>query len=187
MKALHDVVQNGHVRYLGSSAMKATEFAQLQFIADKNGWTKFISMQNYYNLVYREEEREMIPFCQDNEFGKVAIIPYSPIARGILARPVGSLSTNRMEADRRISQLGLKTPSAADTEIVNRIEKIAKDRNVSMAAVATSWVVSKGALPIVGLNSMERVDDILKVLDFQLSEDEVQLLEEPYIAKPVQQ
>lgn len=99
MKSLHDVVQAGQVRYLGASSMKAIEFAQLQFIADKNCWTKFISMQNFYNPVYREEELEMFPFCESNDFGKVGVIPYSPIGSGLFACPLDSRGTERLTTD----------------------------------------------------------------------------------------
>lgn len=183
MKALHDVVEMGHVRYLGASSMKAIEFAQLQFIAEQNCWTKFISMQNFYNLVYREEEREMIPFCKDNDFGRVEIIPYSPIASGLLARPLGSKGTERLTTDPIYAKKGLSTPTDADKEIVNRVQGLAEKYQVSMAAVATGWVLFKGANPIVGVNSVERVDDFLKALSFTLTESEVAFLEEPYVAK----
>lgn len=183
MKTLHDVVEAGQVRYLGASSMKAVEFAQLQFIAEKKGWTKFISMQNYYNLIYREEEREMIPFCNENEFGKIGVIPYSPIASGLLARPLSSEGTKRLTTDQIYAKKGLDKPTDADREIVNRVEKIAEKYDVSMAAVATRWILSKGANPIVGVNSLERVDDFVKALSFELTDSEIALLEEPYVAK----
>lgn len=185
MKSLHDVVERGKVRYLGASSMKAFEFAQLQFIAVKNGWTRFISMQNYYNLIYREEEREMIPFCKENDFGKIGVIPYSPIASGLLARPLSSEGTQRLSTDPIYAKKGLDKPTDADKTIINRVEKIAAKYEVSMAAVATRWLFSKGANPIVGVNSVERVDDFLKALTFKLTESEIALLEEPYAAKAV--
>ncbi|KAK6453995.1 NADP-dependent oxidoreductase domain-containing protein, partial [Scheffersomyces xylosifermentans] len=153
MKALNDVVLAGHTRYIGASSMRAVEFVQLQFIADKNGWFKFISMQNYYNLLYREEEREMIPFCNDNEFGKVGLIPYSPIARGVLARPVGVLSTHNRntDVDKTKKSMGLSNLSEADIEIINRVEEIAIKRGVSMVVISSAWDFSKGAFPIIGL------------------------------------
>lgn len=186
MKALNDVVELGHTRYLGASSMKATEFAQLQFIADKHGWAKFISMQNYYNLLYREEEREMIPFCNDNIFGKVGLIPYSPIARGLLARPSKSTATERFKSDARINQLGLDKLSDSEEIIISRVEQLSKKLGVSMAAIATKWVLSKGAFPIVGVNSEERVDNILSAFSFELKEDDLAYLEEPYVPRPLQ-
>ncbi|KAK6453996.1 aryl-alcohol dehydrogenase [Scheffersomyces xylosifermentans] len=187
MKALNDVVLEGHTRYIGASSMRAVEFAQLQFIADKNGWFKFISMQNFYNLLYREEEREMIPFCNDNEFGKVGLIPWSPIARGVLARPLGVQSSyNRnSNTDRGQPLFGLNDSSEPDKQIINRVEEISKKHGVSMAVVASAWVLSKGAFPIIGLNSEERVDDALKSLTLKLSDEEIAYLEEPYQPKKI--
>lgn len=185
MKALDDVISQGLTRYIGASSMKAIEFAQLQFIAEKNGWTKFISMQNYYNLLYREEEREMIPFCNDSDFGKVGLIPWSPNARGVLAKPLDSQSQFNRNAtsDKTIHSLGLDSLSDSDKEIVNRVEKVAKDRNVSMAIVATAWVLSKGCAPIVGINSEERVNDTVEAVKFKLTDDELEYLEKPYSPK----
>ncbi|KAK6456537.1 NADP-dependent oxidoreductase domain-containing protein [Scheffersomyces xylosifermentans] len=174
MKALNDVFLAGHARYLGASSMKAVEFAELQYIADKNGWFKFISMQNYYNLLYREEER-------------VGIIPWSPIARGILARPVGAKSTNNRSAATDVYQtyFDLGNNSKADDKIINRVEELAKKHNVSMASIASTWVLSKGAIPILGLNSEARVDDALMALTVKLTKEEISYLEEPYEPKRV--
>ncbi|KAK6453998.1 aryl-alcohol dehydrogenase [Scheffersomyces xylosifermentans] len=187
MKSLNDVVLAGHTRYIGASAMKAVEFAQLQFIADKNGWFKFISMQNYYNLLYREEEREMIPFCKENDFGKVGIIPYSPIARGILARPVGQGSSQGRNAsnDPPQARLKLNDISKADEEIINRVEVLSKKHGVNMAVISSAWVLSKGAIPIIGLNSEERIDDAIKSALFKLTDEEIAYLEEPYEPKAI--
>ncbi|KAK6198842.1 aryl-alcohol dehydrogenase [Scheffersomyces amazonensis] len=185
MKALNDVVLAGHTRYIGASSMKATEFAQLQFIADKNGWAKFISMQNYYNLIYREEEREMIPFCNDNIIGKVGLIPWSPLARGVLARPLKTESEyNRSsKTDKSFDRLKLEELSEADAEIIKRVEEIAKKRGVSMVIVSTAWVISKGAAPIIGLNSEERVEEIVEAAHFKLTQEEIDYLEQPYVPK----
>lgn len=185
MRALNDVVSQGLTRYIGASSMKAVEFAELQFIAEKYNYTKFISMQNFYNLIYREEEREMIPFCQETEFGKVGLLPWSPIARGLLTRPVDAKSEyNRStDTDKTLASIGLDKLSEADKTIISRVEEISKKHGVSMAVVATSWVVSKGTSPIVGLNSVKRVDDILKALEFKLTDEETAYLEEPYVPK----
>lgn len=176
MRALHDLVQSGKVRYIGASTMRATEFATLQFTAEKNGWTKFISMQNYYSLIYREEEREMIPFC--NETG-VGIIPYSPVARGVLARPVG-VSSDRLDSDSitRMLKIGQET---GDEEVIRRVEKVAKDKGVAMAQVAIAWVLSKGACPIVGFNKIERIEEAVAALKVKLTDDEIKYLEEAYV------
>ncbi|ABN66901.1 aryl-alcohol dehydrogenase [Scheffersomyces stipitis CBS 6054] len=187
MKSLNDVVVSGDVRYIGASSMKASEFCELQYIADKNGWTKFISMQNFYNLLYREEEREMIPFCKNNDLAEVGIIPWSPIATGILARPLGAKSAKSTRADTDWAKqfTGLDKLTEADETIVNRVEEIAKKHDTSMASVASAWVLSKGAHPILGINSVERVDDALKSLTFKLTAEETAYLEEPYKPKKV--
>ncbi|KAK9453418.1 voltage-gated potassium channel subunit beta-2 [Dipodascopsis uninucleata] len=186
MKALHDVVMSGKVRYIGASSMYAHEFATLQFTATLNHWTPFISMQNFYNLLYREEEREMIPFCKKTGVG---LIPWSPIARGALARPYDDKSTTRVTSDHlfKISILDYEgTPQGlADKEITDRVEKVAKDRGVSMATVALAWVLSKGCTPIVGLSQVKRIEEAVNSLHFRLTEDEIAFLEEPYIPKSI--
>ncbi|KAH7412808.1 NADP-dependent oxidoreductase domain-containing protein [Cadophora sp. MPI-SDFR-AT-0126] len=174
MKALHDLVESGKVRYIGASSMWATQFANMQFIAEKNGWTKFVSMQNYYNLLYREEEREMIRFCNDTGVG---LIPYSPIAGGKLARPAGYDKSAR-------SQMGPPLTDA-DLEIIKRVEEIAGKKGWKMSQVALAWLRSKGAVPINGFNSEERLDEACDVKDKTLDADEVKFLEEPYLPKSV--
>lgn len=158
--------------------MAAWEFQQLQTIAEKNGWHKFISMQNYYNLLYREEEREMIPFCNDTGVG---IIPWSPLARGVLARPWGTI-TKREETDQNKLPPGTEE---REKEIVKRVEEIAKKRNSTMAAVSTAWVLQKGANPIVGLTSKDRIDQAVEGLGLVLSEEEMSYLAEPYQTRPI--
>jgi aryl-alcohol dehydrogenase-like predicted oxidoreductase len=181
MEALHDVVKSGNVRYIGASSMRATEFAQLQFTAEKNHWTKFISMQNFYNLIYREEEREMIPFCNDTGIG---LIPWSPIARGILARPSGGNSL-RSESDPFIQVLNLGG-SQSDKIIIGRVEDIARSKGISMAQVAIAWTIAKGCAPIVGLSSEKRIDEAVGAVKVKLTEEELKYLEELYEAHAVQ-
>lgn len=187
LKALHDVVESGKVRYIGASSMKTYEFVELQYIAEINGWTKFISMQNYYNLLYREEEREMNAYCQYNDLAKVGLIPYSPIARGILARPFGSKATNRREKDTfRFKQVNLdQEVLQEDKKIIDRVGEVAQKHKVSRAAVATYWTMIKGTAPVVGLNSIKRVEEILEVFTFDLTKAELEYLEEPYKSKNV--
>lgn len=179
MEALHDVVKSGQVRYIGASSMKAFEFIQLQHIAEINRWTKFIAMENYYNLLYREEEREMNAFCNDTGVG---LIPWSPLARGLLSRPWGE-QTLRSESDLVLGRLGLKT-NEENKVIVGRVEKVAKDRGVSMATVATAWVLSKGCSPIIGISKVERIADAIEALKFKLTEEEIKYLEEYYTSRP---
>lgn len=183
MRALNDVVLEGYTRYIGASTMRAVEFAELQFIAEQNGWFKFISMQNFYNLIYREEEREMIPFCQESSLGKVGCIPWSPIARGVLARPYGAAGNRGGENDPYIKIFGLGDENSPDKQIIDRTEEIAKKHGVAMATVATAWVISKGHSPIVGINKVERVADCLKALELKLSAEEIEYLEAPYSPK----
>ncbi|KAF2116344.1 NADP-dependent oxidoreductase domain-containing protein [Lophiotrema nucula] len=183
MKALNDVIEKGWVRYIGASSMAAWEFQTLQNIADKHGWHKFISMQNYYNLIYREEEREMIPYCNDTG---VALIPWSPIARGALTRPWSDRSTKRANTDAFLENLVHKREDKIDQEIIKRVEEIAKKNNVSMAAIATAWVIKKGAMPIIGLSSKERIDQAVENSNYKLSDEDAKYLEEPYTPKTTQ-
>ncbi|RYO71988.1 Versiconal hemiacetal acetate reductase [Alternaria arborescens] len=180
MKALNDVIESGKVRYIGASSMAAWEFQTLQNIAEKNGWHKFISMQNYYNLIYREEEREMIPYCQDTGVG---LIPWSPIARGALTRPWGDRSSKRAETDKFLDMLVHQREDAIDKKIVERVEEVAKKHNVSMACIATAWTIKKGVCPIIGLSSKERIDETVKNSNFKLSDEDAKYLEEVYAPK----
>lgn len=182
MRALNDIVNTGMVRYIGASSMRATQFAQLQFVAEKNGWYKFISMQNFYNLLYREEEREMIPFCKETGVG---LLHWSPLARGILTRPAQSFNdSERFKSDMAISYI-TKDYSKIDEEIIKRVEEISKQLNCKMSQVATAWIVSKGGCPILGLSSISRVDEAISALDIELSNDQIEYLEQPYRAKDV--
>lgn len=153
----------------------------MQNIAEKYRWHKFISMQNYLNLIYREEEREMIPYCKATGVG---IIPWSPVARGVLARPWGSSATKREQTDAYLSSL-ISRDNEADKAIVDRVEEVAKKRGVPMAAVATAWVCSKGANPVLGLGSKKRIDEAVEALKLKLTEQEIKYLEEPYLPKNV--
>jgi len=183
MKALNDVIESGKVRYIGASSMAAWEFQMLQNIAEKHGWHKFISMQNYYNLIYREEEREMIPYC--NATG-VGLIPWSPIARGVLTRPWDDRTTVREKSDAFLHALVRSHENEIDKAIVGRVEEVAKKRGVSMATIATAWCVGKGVRPIIGLGSKERIDQAVENAKYKLSEEDVKYLEEPYLPKTIQ-
>ncbi|KAH6991457.1 NADP-dependent oxidoreductase domain-containing protein [Ilyonectria sp. MPI-CAGE-AT-0026] len=182
MKALNDVVEMGLARYLGACSMPAWEFQTLQNIAQKNGWHQFISMQNYYNLLYREEEREMIPYCRDIGIG---CIPWSPNARGILTRPWNALDVNtslRSQHDVAIPRL-YGRESEIDKAIVDAVEEIAKARQLPMAVIATAWCLHKGVNPIVGLNTKERIDEAVLAAKTALTEEEVEKLEAAYQPK----
>ncbi|KAI9791337.1 MAG: hypothetical protein M1835_000426 [Candelina submexicana] len=183
MKALNDVVESGKVRYIGASSMAAWEFQTLQTIAHQHNWHHFISMQNYYNLLYREEEREMIPYCHDTGIG---LIPWSPIARGALTRPFSDRSTKREQSDKFLHALIRSRESDVDKAIIDRVEEVAKKRGVSMATVATAWVLGKeSVVPIIGLSSKERIDQAVQNVRYRLEEEDVRYLEEPYLPKQV--
>ncbi|KAJ9137926.1 Voltage-gated potassium channel subunit beta-2 [Pleurostoma richardsiae] len=187
MRALHDVVQSGKVRYLGASSMYAWEFARLQYTAKLHGWTEFVSMQPFYNLLYREEEREMIPFCKATGVG---IIPWSPLARGMLAKPHNAAAGATAGVEKSIrSQSDVKTQlwfADANLKIVEAVEKVAKDKQVSMPLVATAWVLLKGCWPIVGLNSEKRIKEAVEALQVKLTEEECRYLEGGYRPRNVE-
>ena len=139
-------------------------------------------MQNFYNLLYREKEREMIPYCQHAGLG---IIPWSPIARGVLARPWNDQTTSRAGSDRSIDALIRNQETESDRTIVQRVEEVAAQHGVSMAKVAAAWTLKKGCCPIMGLNSKERIDEAVTIVNWHLSDEDVRYLEEPYRAKSV--
>jgi aryl-alcohol dehydrogenase-like predicted oxidoreductase len=183
MQALHDVVRMGKVRYLGASSMHAWQFAKAQHAAEKHGWTRFVSMQNHYNLLYREEEREMAPLCRDQGVG---LIPWSPLARGALARAPEAKGTNRSETDRVIKTLYSST-AEADQRVLAAVDKLAKTRNVPHAQIALAWLLQNDAVtaPIVGATKMGHLETAVGALDVQLSGEEVAALEAPYVAHPI--
>ena len=163
--------------------MAAWEFQTLQNIASRNGWHQFISMQNYYSLIGREEEREMIPYCHDTGVG---IIPWSPIARGVLARPWGDRSTVRESTDGALKFMLRSRETEADKAIVDRVEELAKKKGASMAQVAMAWSLSHHNVnPIVGFNSKQRIDEAVGSIKVKLEDTEIQYLEEPYIPKSI--
>ncbi|MFM7685034.1 MAG: aldo/keto reductase [Actinomycetota bacterium] len=179
MEALHDVVKAGRARYIGASSMWAWQFAKAQHVAELHGWTKFVSMQNHYNLVYREEEREMMPLCLDQGVG---CIPWSPLARGLVTRDPGA-QTARTGTDLYAATLY----GTANMEIVQNVARIAEARGVSRAAVGLAWVARHPAVtaPIVGATKPHHLDDALSSIDLVLSDEEVALLEQPYTPQPV--
>jgi aryl-alcohol dehydrogenase (NADP+) len=174
MEALHDVVKSGKVRYIGASSMWAWQFSKAQYTAELNGWTKFVSMQNHYNLLNREEEREMMPLCVDQGVG---VIPWSPLARGRLTRDWDD-TTARSETD----EFGKYLYSDDDRVIVEHVAEIAAERGVPRAQVALAWMLSKPFVtsPIVGVTKEHHLDDAVAAVDLELSADEIKRLEEPY-------
>ena len=174
MAALHDVVQAGKVRYLGASSMYAWQFAKAQYTADLGGWTRFVSMQNHYNLMYREEEREVLPFCVDQGVG---VLPWSPLARGRLTRDWEE-STRRSDTD----EFTKKLYGDGDRAVVETLAEVARRRGLPRAQVALAWLLSKAPVtsPIVGVTRPEHLQDAVAATDVELSPDEVEQLEAPY-------
>jgi aryl-alcohol dehydrogenase-like predicted oxidoreductase len=180
LEALHDVVRSGKARYIGASSMYAWQFTKALYTADLNGWTRFVSMQNHYNLLHREEEREMLPLCDDQE---VAVLPWSPLARGRLTRDWDE-TTERSESD----QFGRSLYQAeSDRTIVERVREIAKERGVPRARVALAWLLQQDTVtsPIVGARQPGHLEDAVAALDVELSDEELARLEEPYVPQPV--
>jgi len=181
MQALHDVIQAGYTRYIGMSSCYAWQFQAMQNYAINNHLTPFISMQNHYNLVYREEEREMFPTLK--HFG-VGSIPWSPLGSGLLTRPLG-VTTKRSGPDSSVNNIYVKFDS--DKDIVNRLEEIAKNKGASMAQIALAWCMQKDGVtaPIVGTTSLDNLKDLLGAVQVNLTEEDVKYLEELYQAKAI--
>jgi 1-deoxyxylulose-5-phosphate synthase len=179
MEALHDVVKSGKVRYLGASSMWAWRFAKMQEAARAHGWTPFVSMQDQYSLIHREEEREMFGVLADQGVGS---LPWSPLAAGLLARPWGEKSTTRGAANPDKDSQGRPLYLDSDQAIVDAVARIAQDRGVAMATVAMAWVLRNPVVdaPIIGATKDHHLADAAAALDFRLSDDEVEALESPY-------
>ena len=182
MEALHKLVKAGKVRALGASAMYGYQFFNLQLAAEKNGWTKFVSMQNHYNLLYREDERELIPICK--QFN-VSLTPYSPLAAGRLARSQWHTDTLRSQTD-QTAIAKYDGMESADRKIVQRVQELAEKHHVTMTQIALSWQFAKGVTsPIVGATKTQYLDDAVGALSVSLSDDEITYLEELYVAHPI--
>jgi len=184
MEALHDIVKSGKVRYIGASSMAAWQFAKAQFVAEKHGWTKFVSMQNHYNLAYREEEREMIPFCVDNGVG---CIPWSPLARGFL-------TGSRKKGEEKATARATSDPFADemyfqeyDWPILDRVTQLAQKKGVSQAKIALAWLLHKPGVvsPIFGCTSIKHLEEAVASLSVKLDQDDMKFLEELYQPHPV--
>ncbi|QJY47585.1 aldo/keto reductase [Pseudonocardia broussonetiae] len=180
MEALHDVVRAGKARYIGASSMFAWQFAKAQHVADAHGWTRFVSMQDHYNLVYREEEREMHPLCLDQGVG---VIPWSPLARGRLTRLPEQHTTVRAGSD----PIADRMYGEADDAVVRAVAEVAKARDLPMAQVALAWMLHKPVIsaPIVGATKLRHIEDAVAAVDVELTDDEIAALEAPYVPHPV--
>jgi 1-deoxyxylulose-5-phosphate synthase len=183
MEALHDVVRAGKARYLGASSMYAWQFAKAQHVAERHGWTRFVSMQDHYNLLYREEEREMVPLCRDQGVG---IIPWSPLARGHLARGPQAQATKRSETD-RFGKTLYAAMAEADRGVIVEVDRLAKERRLPHAQIALAWLLQQDGVtaPIVGATKIDHLEVAAAAVDVHLTADEVKALEAPYVPHPI--
>ena len=184
MEALHDVVKAGKARYIGASSMYAWQFAKALHTSEKHGWTRFVSMQDHYNLVYREEEREMIPLCLDEGIG---LIPWSPMARGFFAgdrKPGGGGETVRAQGDAFADELYFRDE---DFKVAERVQEVAKARGVTGPQIALAWLLNKPHIsaPIIGASKMDHLNQAIAALEIKLSDEEVKRLEESYQPHPI--
>ncbi|MFE9879126.1 aldo/keto reductase [Streptomyces sp. NPDC005784] len=179
MEALHDVVKAGKARYIGASSMYAWEFSKAQYTAELHGWTRFVSMQNHYNLLYREEEREMLPLCADQGVG---VLPWSPLARGRLTRDWDT-ATERSRND----EFGRNLYQDGDREIVDAVARIAAERQVPCARIALAWLLGRSTVtaPIVGATKPLHIEDAVASLDVELSDKEIEEMEQPYTPRAI--
>ncbi len=177
LEALHDVVKSGKARYIGASTIFAWQLERMQQLAERNGWTKFVSLQPQYNLIYREEEREILPLCRDR---KMAVVPWSPLAGGRCARPWGT-QTARTAVD-KVSPMVWDATNEIDKPVVDALEKVASARGISMAQTALAWHFAKPEItaPIVGFTSVQHVEEAVAALDVKLTPEEIAALEAPY-------
>ncbi len=182
MEALHDVVKAGKARYIGASAMYAFQFQKALHVAEKNRWTRFVSMQNHLNLIYREEEREMMPLCIEE---KIAVTPYSPLASGRLAR-AWEETTKRLETD-KIAMSKYDATAEADKMVVSRVAEVAEKRGIPRAHVALAWLLQKEPVvaPVIGATKIPHLESAVESLSVQLTPEDVSFLEEPYVPHPV--
>jgi len=184
LEALNDVVRAGKVRYLGASSMHAWQFMKALGIQRANGWAQFVSMQNYYNLMYREDEREMLPLCVSEG---IATTPWSPLARGKLARPWSEEpATARAKTDQFARVVFAKTTAEMDKAVVERTHEVARERGLPAAQVAMAWLLTKTAVtsPIVGATKPQHLEDAIAAVSVKLSDEEVKRLEEVYLPRP---
>jgi aryl-alcohol dehydrogenase-like predicted oxidoreductase len=179
MEALNDVVRAGKARYIGASAMFAWQFQKALYTAEKHGWTRFVSMQNHLNLIYREEEREMLPLCREE---KIGVIPYSPLASGRLTRNASSESTLRSETD-QIQKMKYDASAETDLQVVERVAEIAEKHGAPRVHIAIAWLLQKDPVtaPIIGATKISHLEDAVGALSVKLTQEEVTYLEEPYV------
>ena len=184
MEALHDIVKAGKARHIGASSMYAWQFLKAQNVAERHGWTPFVSMQPHYNLIYREEEREMLPLCADLGVG---VIPWSPMARGKLSRPVGATTESARATGDRVAATLYAAADTADRAVISAVQSLATKRGVSMSQIALAWVMSKPVVtaPIIGASKAAHLDEAIAALAIDLTADEVGALEAHYVPHAV--
>lgn len=182
MEALHDVVKAGKARYIGASTMYAWQFLKAQHVAERNGWTRFVAMQNHYNLMYREEEREMLPLCKED---KIGVIPWSPLAAGRLARPWGE-TDDRAKVD-EIGKSIYGSTVDSDRKVVERVAEVAAKRGVPMPQISLAWLLHKEPVtaPVVGTTEISHIEDAVAALSITFTPEEIALLEEAYVPHPM--
>ena len=182
MEALHDVVKSGKVRYIGASAMFAWQFQKALHVAEKNGWTRFVSMQDHLNLIYREEEREMLPLCRAE---KIGVIPYSPLASGRLTREITE-STQRSQTD-QIAKMKYDATTQTDQQVIARVAELAQKHGVPRVHIALAWLLQKEPVtaPIIGATKISHLEDAVGAFAVKLTQEEVVYLEEPYVPHPI--
>jgi aryl-alcohol dehydrogenase-like predicted oxidoreductase len=178
MEALHDIVKAGKTRYIGASAMYAWQFQKALYVAERNGWTRFVSMQNHYNLIYREEEREMMSLCREE---KIASTPYSPLASGRLARD-WSETTKRLETD-SIAKQKYDATAASDRRVIERVAELAEKHGIPRAQIAIAWLLHKAPVvaPVIGATNPAHLDSSVEAVSIKLTAEEIAYLEEPYV------
>ena len=181
MEALHDVVKAGKARYIGASSMYAWEFLKANHVAEEKGWTKFVTMQNHYNLMYREEEREMLPLCKEE---KIGVIPWSPLAGGKLTRWEEPTARSRID---EITKSLYTATVELDRKVFERLSEVAGKRGIPRAQIALAWLLQKESVtaPIVGTTKISHIEDAVAALSIKLTPEEIALLEEPYVPHPV--
>jgi aryl-alcohol dehydrogenase-like predicted oxidoreductase len=179
MEALNDVVRSGKARYIGASAMWAWQFQKALYVAEKHGWTRFVSMQDHLNLIYREEEREMLPLCREE---KIGVIPYSPLASGRLTRDWSPDSSLRAQTD-QVQRMKYDATIEPDRQVIERVAQIAEKRGVPRAHIALAWLLQKAPVtaPIIGATKITHLEDAVGALAVKLNQEEVAFLEEPYV------
>lgn len=183
MDTLNAVVRAGKVRYIGASAMWAWQFQKALYVAEKHGWIRFVSMQDHLNLIYREEEREMLPLCREE---KIGIIPYSPLASGRLTRDRSSESTLRSETD-QIARSKYDATAETDQQIVERVAEVSEKYGTPRVHIALAWLLQKEPVtaPIIGATKISHLEDAVGALSIRLTQEEVAYLEEPYVPHPI--